>query len=125
MSFRGITYAPDQIDSYLSRIGFPDTPRPTPEHVTSDYGLEYLRRLQKYQMQACPFENLNMHYTKDMVKSLFGSWRFVPEVRTTTMGRNLHGEQHLLRDHATGHGIPSQASRRKSKSGYTRRRGEI
>jgi arylamine N-acetyltransferase len=69
-SFRGIIYAPHQVDLYLSRIGYPDAPRPTAENITSDYGLEYLQRLQKYQMQACPFENLNMHYTKDTVKSL-------------------------------------------------------
>jgi arylamine N-acetyltransferase len=70
MSSRGAKYTPRQVDLYLSRIGLPSISRPTPKNITSDYGLEYLRRLQKYQMQACPFENLNMHYTRDMVKSL-------------------------------------------------------
>jgi arylamine N-acetyltransferase len=70
MSSRGVVYPSYQVEIYLFRIGFPNVLRPTPENITSEYGLEYLRRLQKYQMQACPFENLNMHYTKNIIKSL-------------------------------------------------------
>jgi len=70
MSFRGVVYTASQIDNYLKRIGLPSIPLPSPENVASDYGLQYLQRLQKYQMQACPFENLNLHYTKHVVKSL-------------------------------------------------------
>src|ERR1700761_5388605 len=70
MSFRGVVYSPSQLDDYLARIKFPSIQRPAPDNVTSSYGLQYLRRLQKYQMQACPFENLNLHYAKHVVKSL-------------------------------------------------------
>jgi arylamine N-acetyltransferase len=70
MSFKDVNYNPSQLDAYLSRIGFPDVPRPTSENITSSYGLEYLRRLQKYQQQACPFENLNLHYAKHVIKSI-------------------------------------------------------
>ncbi|KAM3072365.1 hypothetical protein ACMFMG_009174 [Clarireedia jacksonii] len=71
MTFRGVVYTEAQIEAYLSRIRFPPSvDRPTPENVTSQYGLDYLRRLQKYQMQACAFENLNLHYAKVIVKSL-------------------------------------------------------
>ena len=57
MTFHGVVYTEDQLEAYLSRIGFPsEIARPTLENVTSQYGLDYLKRLQKYQMQACPFE---------------------------------------------------------------------
>ena len=56
-SARGIVYSDVQIDAYLSRIKFSaGMARPGSDDVTSEYGLEYLRRLQKYHMQACPFE---------------------------------------------------------------------
>jgi arylamine N-acetyltransferase len=70
MSFKNIKYSTSQLDAYLSRIEFPDIPRPTPQSITSAYGLTYLSRLQKYQQQACPFENLNLHYAKHVVKSI-------------------------------------------------------
>ncbi|KAF2429999.1 putative N-acetyltransferase family protein [Tothia fuscella] len=70
MSFNGVVYNESQIDFYLKRIKFPDIPLPTPDNVTTGYGLEYLRRLQKYQQQACPFENLNLHYARDVIKTL-------------------------------------------------------
>jgi arylamine N-acetyltransferase len=70
MSFRDIKYTATQLDAYLVRIKFPNIPRPTPESINSAEGLSYLRRLQKYQQQACPFENLNLHYAKHVVKSI-------------------------------------------------------
>jgi len=70
MSFRDALYTAEQLDAYLHRIGFPDIPRPSPDNITSTYGLTYLRRLQKYHQQACPFENLNLHYAKHITKSL-------------------------------------------------------
>jgi len=70
MSFRSVVYTPSQIEEYLKRIDLPLIPCPVAGNVISDYGLKYLQRLQKYQMQACPFENLNLHYTKHVVKSL-------------------------------------------------------
>jgi arylamine N-acetyltransferase len=70
MSFKNVTYTASQLDAYLVRISFPDVPRPTSENVTSQYGLEYLHRLQKYQQQGCPFENLNLHYAKHIIKSI-------------------------------------------------------
>jgi arylamine N-acetyltransferase len=71
MTFRGVVYSEAQLEAYLSRIKFPTSvPRPILESLTSDYGLEYLKRLQKYQMQACPFENLNLHYARVVIKSL-------------------------------------------------------
>jgi hypothetical protein len=57
MSFHGVVYSEAQLEQYLSRIGFPaGIDRPTSDNVATKYGLEYLKRLQKYQMQACPFE---------------------------------------------------------------------
>lgn len=70
MSFKHSTYTSPQISDYLSRINFPSIALPTSRNVTSDYGLEYLKRLQKYHMQAVPFENLNMHYANPVIKSL-------------------------------------------------------
>jgi arylamine N-acetyltransferase len=70
MSFRGVVYSKTEINAYLARIGFPDIEKPSSATVTSAYGLQYLRRLQKYQQSACPFENLNMHYTEEVIKSL-------------------------------------------------------
>jgi arylamine N-acetyltransferase len=69
-SFNGITYTAAQLDAYFARIDFPAVARPTPANVSSAYGLEYLRRLQKYQQAACPFENLNLHYAREVIKSL-------------------------------------------------------
>jgi arylamine N-acetyltransferase len=70
MSFKNIKYSSSQLEAYIGRINFPDVPRPTPQSITSTYGLAYLTRLQKYQQQACPFENLNLHYAKHVIKSI-------------------------------------------------------
>jgi arylamine N-acetyltransferase len=71
MTFRGVVYSEAQIEAYLSRINLSSClTKPRPENVTLQYGLEYLKRLQKYQMAACPFENLNLHYAQVVIKSL-------------------------------------------------------
>lgn len=57
MTFRGVVYTEAQIDAYLARIKFPSgVEKPIADNVTTKYGLEYLKRLQKYHMQACAFE---------------------------------------------------------------------
>lgn len=57
MTSRNIVYTEAQIDAYLARINFPTSvAKPTSDNITTQYGLDYLRRLQKYHMQACPFE---------------------------------------------------------------------
>lgn len=71
MTFHGVVYDEQQISAYLSRINFPSSvARPSPDNVTSKYGLEFLTRLGRYHTSAVPFENLNLHYTKAVVKSL-------------------------------------------------------
>lgn len=56
MPIRGVVYTEIQVDAYLVRIGFPSSAKPTADDVGTKQGLEYLRLLQKYHMQAVPFE---------------------------------------------------------------------
>lgn len=65
-------YSLDQVDRYLSRILFPidKWPRVNKAAARSENGLEYLRKLQKYQLATVPFENLSLHYTNSPMISL-------------------------------------------------------
>lgn len=59
-------YTTVQVDEYLSRISFPvqEYPRIKPAAAQAEEGLQYLAKLQKYQLAAVPFENLSLHYSK-------------------------------------------------------------
>jgi arylamine N-acetyltransferase len=64
-------YTREQIDSYFSYISFPVTKyNITPESSRTEGGLEYLSALQKYQLSRVPFENLELHYSKERHISL-------------------------------------------------------
>jgi arylamine N-acetyltransferase len=64
-------YTQEQINSYLSYISFPVTKYTiTPESARTKDGLAYLSVLQKYQLARVPFENLQLHYSKERHISL-------------------------------------------------------
>jgi len=64
-------YTRGQIDAYLSYIAFPVTKyKISPEIAKSHDGLAYLSALQKYQLARVPFENLELHYSKERHISL-------------------------------------------------------
>jgi arylamine N-acetyltransferase len=59
-------YTREQIDDYLSYISFPVTKyNITPGSTHAEDGLAYLSDLQKYQLSRIPFENLQLHYSKE------------------------------------------------------------
>jgi arylamine N-acetyltransferase len=59
-------YTSTQVDQYLARIGFPidKWPKVTLANASTEAGLTYLTKLQKYQISKVPFENLSLHYSK-------------------------------------------------------------
>jgi hypothetical protein len=64
-------YTREQIDAYLSYISFPVTKyKISPEIAQTHDGLAYLSTLQKYQLARVPFENLELHYSKERHISL-------------------------------------------------------
>lgn len=63
---RETLYSREQVNAYLSYIAFPVTKYTiTPESACTEAGLEYLSALQKYQLSRVPFENLELHYSKE------------------------------------------------------------
>ena len=59
------TYKPSQIQKYYEHIRLPASLREVAvsEIVDSVEGLTFLTSLQKYQLAAVPFENLELHYS--------------------------------------------------------------
>ncbi|RAK95280.1 arylamine N-acetyltransferase family protein [Aspergillus ibericus CBS 121593] len=62
------TYSPEQLVRYFDRIGLPQKYRESPvvqagAMIGGDTALEFLKVLQRYQVAAVPFENLNLHYS--------------------------------------------------------------
>lgn len=60
-------YAETQVEAWLQHIGLPKDFRP--EHVQGK-DLEALTRIQKYQLCGVPFEDLELHYSKEHTISL-------------------------------------------------------
>ncbi|KAJ5219527.1 N-acetyltransferase family protein [Penicillium chermesinum] len=62
------TYSPEQIGKYFDRIKFPTESRQSPVVLAGANGdneraLSFLKVLQRYQVAAVPFENLDLHYS--------------------------------------------------------------
>ncbi|PYI07737.1 arylamine N-acetyltransferase 2 [Aspergillus sclerotiicarbonarius CBS 121057] len=62
------TYSPEQLARYFDRIGLPQQYRESPvvqagAAIGGHTALHFLRVLQRYQVAAVPFENLNLHYS--------------------------------------------------------------
>ncbi|KAJ5998938.1 Arylamine N-acetyltransferase [Penicillium sp. IBT 35674x] len=60
-------YSPEQLERYFERIDLPQKYRESPvvrlgASVDSESALGFLKVLQRYQLAAVPFENLNLHY---------------------------------------------------------------
>ncbi|KAJ5752254.1 hypothetical protein N7520_009171 [Penicillium odoratum] len=60
-------YSPEQLNRYFDRINLPQHYRQSPvvkfgPSVDNDAALAFLKVLQRYQVAAVPFENLNLHY---------------------------------------------------------------
>lgn len=60
-------YSPEQLERYFNRIDLPQKYRESPvvslgASVDSESALSFLKVLQRYQLAAVPFENLNLHY---------------------------------------------------------------
>lgn len=60
-------YSEGQVEAWLQHIGLPKDFRP--EHVPGK-DLESLRTIQKYELSAVPFEDLELHYSKNHTISL-------------------------------------------------------
>lgn len=62
-------YSSDQLSKYFDRIELPKNLRQSPvaqqshASVEDETALSFLRTLQRYQVAAVPFENLNLHYS--------------------------------------------------------------
>jgi arylamine N-acetyltransferase len=71
-NLRTMAYTDQDIDEYLTRISFPSHkyPKPVKGLMSTQEGLEFLARLQKYQLVAVPYENLSLHYAKFPAVSL-------------------------------------------------------
>ena len=66
-----VMYTREQLDAYLSYISFPVTKYKISPEIAKTYdGLAYLVALQKYQLARVPFENLELHYSKERHISL-------------------------------------------------------
>ena len=66
-----VMYTQDQLDAYLSYVYFPVTKyKISPEIAKTHDGLAYLAALQRYQLARVPFENLELHYSKERHISL-------------------------------------------------------
>jgi arylamine N-acetyltransferase len=66
MGFAGSTYTDGQVSRYLERINFPTVTPPSFPAPT----LDTLRRLVACHLNACPFENLSLHYSTQRTISL-------------------------------------------------------
>ncbi|KAJ5636981.1 Arylamine N-acetyltransferase [Penicillium lividum] len=60
-------YSPEQLNQYFDRINIPQKYRESPvvkfgASLDNDTALAFLKVLQRYQVAAVPFENLNLHY---------------------------------------------------------------
>ncbi|CAI7668081.1 unnamed protein product [Penicillium palitans] len=60
-------YSPEQLNRYFNRIDLPQKYRESPvirfgASVDNEAALAFLKVLQRYQVAAVPFENLNLHY---------------------------------------------------------------
>ncbi|KAJ5776772.1 Arylamine N-acetyltransferase [Penicillium odoratum] len=60
-------YSPEQLNQYFDRINLPQKYRESPvvkscASLDNDTALAFLKVLQRYQVAAVPFENLNLHY---------------------------------------------------------------
>ncbi len=62
-----MSYTRDQLDRYLTYIGWDAVASSTPEKPGS---LEHLTRLMQLQLAAVPFECLSLHYSKSRLLSL-------------------------------------------------------
>ncbi len=64
-------YTREQVNEYLDYISFPVTKyNITPESARTQDGLTYLSALQRCQLSRVPFENLELHYSKERHISL-------------------------------------------------------
>lgn len=72
MSAHGPTYTEPQLLRYLERINYPLTNPPSLPQPT----LETLRRLMACHLQACPFENLSLHYSTRRIIDLESEFLF-------------------------------------------------
>jgi arylamine N-acetyltransferase len=64
-------YTREQVNEYLDYISFPVTKyNITAESARTKDGLTYLSALQRYQLSRVPFENLELHYSKERHISL-------------------------------------------------------
>ncbi|KAJ6086361.1 N-acetyltransferase family protein [Penicillium sp. IBT 16267x] len=62
------SYSPEQLDQYFARVNLPRRYRESsiPQsgiHIHNEASLDFLKVLQRYQVAAVPFENLNLHYS--------------------------------------------------------------
>ncbi|OKL55493.1 hypothetical protein UA08_09186 [Talaromyces atroroseus] len=62
------TYSPEQLDRYFDRIKLPEKYRQSPilqnsANSDNEAALSFLKVLERYQVAAVPFENLNLHYS--------------------------------------------------------------
>ncbi|KAF8311605.1 cysteine proteinase [Clavulina sp. PMI_390] len=55
-------YSASQIERYFNHIRLPANFRPGADGVGHSLGLEFLQRLQRYQLSCVPWENLSKHY---------------------------------------------------------------
>ncbi|KAJ5784197.1 N-acetyltransferase family protein [Penicillium pulvis] len=61
-------YSPEQLDQYFVRINLPQKYRQSSvaqsdTRIHNETSLDFLKILQRYQVAAVPFENLNLHYS--------------------------------------------------------------
>lgn len=77
------TYDANQISKYLEHISLPRdlsrTPRvppPSESHHDSNDALKFLTQLQRHQIATVPFENLQLHYSRDHTISLDPAYLF-------------------------------------------------
>ena len=59
-------YSPEQLDQYFARINLPQRHREpfiAQSSKDNEASLGFLKILQRYQVAAVPFENLNLHYS--------------------------------------------------------------
>ncbi|KAJ5670884.1 N-acetyltransferase family protein [Penicillium longicatenatum] len=61
-------FSPEQLGKYFSRISLPQRYRESSiaqsdKHTQNEVSLDFLKVLQRYQVAAVPFENLNLHYS--------------------------------------------------------------
>lgn len=66
--FQRPIYSPEQLDQYFARINLPQRYRESSiaqsgTHIHNEASLDFLKALQRYQVAAVPFENLNLHYS--------------------------------------------------------------